>query len=155
VTVAERISGQPSRSSSAHSLAGWIVETDGTFTVKGVSAAAAERKPARWLDGQERWTHRGRDITGVPFDMKSGDNMSDVQVVLTPKVTTVSGQLATTKVDRSQTLPSSCFPAMQIPGNQGRFIRATRPDQQGQWRIKGFASRRVSRRRRRLRRNGQ
>jgi len=26
---------------------------------------------------------------------------------------------------------------MQIPGNKAAFIRATRPDQQGQWRIKG------------------
>jgi len=139
VTVAERISGQPSPLviGAFGSQAG-LVETDGTFTVKGVFGRCwlNVNLPDGWM--VKSVTHRGRDITGVPFDMKSGDNMSDVQVILTTKVTTVSGQLANDKGGPITDATVILFASHADTWTQGRFIRATRPDQQGQWRIKGL-----------------
>src|SRR5204862_6659779 len=91
-----------------------------------------------YLHVEKHFTHDGGDITGAPFEMNSGDMMSDVQVVVTNKATTVAGQLADDKGAPITDATVIVFGSDADTWTQGRFIRATPPDQQGQWRIKSL-----------------
>ena len=66
------------------------VKDDWTFTVTSVFGAARVR--ASVPDG---WTvkaivHDGRDITDTPIDLKSGDELAGVQIIVSNRVTTIS-----------------------------------------------------------------
>ena len=139
VTFAERISGQPSPLVvGTFSGQSGLVAADGTFTCKGVFGQSwfNVNLPDGWA--VKSITHDGRDITGAPFEMKSGDTMTDVLVVVTNKVTIGAGQLADDKGAPITDATVIVFGSDAATWTQGRFVRATRPDQQGQWRIKGL-----------------
>jgi carboxypeptidase family protein len=140
VSIAERISGQPSPMIlGVFGSQSSMVAADGAFTIKGVFGRAwlSVTLPDAWT--VKRVEHDGRDITGAPFEMRSGDTMSDVQVIITDKVTTVSGGLADDKGAPIADATVIVFGSNADTWTQGpRFVRATRPDQQGQWRIKGL-----------------
>jgi hypothetical protein len=88
VTIAERITGQPSPL-----VLGFfggqsgVVATDGAFTVKGVFGRSwlSVNLPDGWTT--KSVTHDGLDITSAPFEMKSGGTMSDLQVIRTDRLT--------------------------------------------------------------------
>jgi len=84
--------------------------------------------------------HDGRDLTDTPIELKSGEAMSDVQVIITDRVTTVSGVLADEKgspiTDGTVIVFATDAAKWSLGG--GRFVRAARPDQQGGWRIRGI-----------------
>jgi carboxypeptidase family protein len=140
VSIAERISGQPSPMIlGVFGSQSSTVAADGAFTIKGVFGRAwlSVTLPDAWT--VKRVEHDGRDITGAPFEMRSGDTMSDVQVIITDKVTTVSGGLADDKGAPIADATVIVFGSNADTWTQGpRFVRATRPDQQGQWRIRGL-----------------
>ena len=139
VTIAERITGQPSPLVlGTFGAQSGLVAPDGAFMTKGVFGRSwlTVNLPDGWT--VKNITHDGRDITGAPFEINSGDTMSDVQVVVTNKVTAVAGQLADDKGAPIADATVIVFGSNADTWTQGRFIRATRPDQQGQWRIKGL-----------------
>src|SRR5205814_5468451 len=73
------------------------VREDWSFTVS--NAYGASRLVASLPDG---WSlkailHDGRDVTDVPMEMKSGEELTGVQVIVTNRVTAVTGQLANDK----------------------------------------------------------
>jgi len=139
VTIAERISGQRSPLlMGVFGVPSGPVAPDGTFSIKGVFGRSwlTVTLPDGWT--VKSVTHDGRDISNVPFELNSGEMMSDVQVIVTNKVTTLSGLLAD---DRGAPIADGTvvvFGSNADTWTQGRFIRATRPDQQGQWQIKGL-----------------
>src|SRR6202035_2975051 len=70
------------------------VKDDWTFVVTPIFGATRLRVivPDGWM--VKSIFHDGLDVSDAPVEMKSGEEMSDLQVVITNHVTTVSGQLA-------------------------------------------------------------
>ena len=80
----------------------------------------------------------GRDVGDAPFDPK-GDEISNVQVIVTDRVTTVSGQFADEKgapVTEGTVVVFS--EDSQKWSEDSRFVAAARPDQKGEYRIRGL-----------------
>ena len=115
------------------------VKEDWSFGVAAVFGAARLR--AIVPDG---WTvkailHDGRDIADTPIEMKSGETLTDVQVVVSNRVTTVSGQLLDDKgvplVDGTVIVFADDAARWS---EDSRWVRAVRPDQQGRYQIQGL-----------------
>jgi hypothetical protein len=115
------------------------VRDDWSFNVVSVFGAARVR--AIVPDG---WTvkailHDGRDISDTPVEMKSGETLTGVQVVVSNQVTTVSGQLLD---DRGAPLVDGTVIVFADDSSRwsddSRWVRAVRPDQQGRYQIKGL-----------------
>jgi hypothetical protein len=115
------------------------VREDWTFTV--TNAYGASRLMASLPDGWSIKTilHDGRDITDAPMEMKSGEELSGVQVIVTNRGTTVAGQLADDKgapvVDGTVLVFADDSSKWS---EDSRWVRAVRPDQQGRYEIKGL-----------------
>jgi hypothetical protein len=115
------------------------VREDWSFNVVSVFGAARVR--ALVPDG---WTvrailHDGRDIADTAVEMKSGDTLTDVQIVVSNRVTTVSGQLAD---DNGAPLADGTVIVFADDAakwsDESRYVRAVRPDQQGKYQIQGL-----------------
>ncbi|HEX3645882.1 MAG TPA: carboxypeptidase-like regulatory domain-containing protein [Vicinamibacterales bacterium] len=115
------------------------VREDWSFSVVAVFGAARVR--ALVPDG---WTvkailHDGRDILDAPIEMKSGETLTGVQVVVSNPVTTVSGELADDKgappVDGTVIVFADEAARWS---DDSRWVRAVRPDQQGRYQIQGL-----------------
>jgi hypothetical protein len=116
--------------------AGARVGDDWSFTIRNITEPVFVRTsaPAGWvlksvfLDGQ--------DITDTPMEFPPGQTVTGLQVVMTNKVTTLSGLVTDAKG-----LPVLDAAVVVFPANdklwmfQSRFIRAARPDQDGKYRI--------------------
>jgi hypothetical protein len=117
------------------------VNRDGTFTLDGVSAGS------HWIrvqGGLRGWTLKsvtlsGRDIIDTPLEVRSGQVVSGVALVFTDKLSEVSG---TVTDDRGQ--PITEFTVLAFPTDntlwraQARQIMTARPDQTGQYQIRGL-----------------
>ena len=81
----------------------------------------------------------GRDITDTPIERMSGEIMSGVQIVVTNRVSTVAGQLTD---DKGLPLTDATILVFADDPEQwagdSRAVRAVRPDQRGQYQIKGL-----------------
>jgi hypothetical protein len=115
------------------------VREDWSFAVVAVFGAARVR--ALVPDG---WTvkailHDGRDIIDAPIEMKSGETLTGVQVVVSSQVTTVSGQLAD---DKGAPLVDGTVIVFADEAakwwDDSRWVRAVRPDQQGRYQVQGL-----------------
>jgi len=139
VTIMERMSGQPSPFVVGAFSQSGLVDADGSFTVKGVFGRSwlSLSLPDAWM--VKSVTRDGRDIIGSPFLMSSGKTMTDVQIVVTNKVTTLSGRLVDGKGAPIAEATVVVFASDADRWQQGaRAVRATRPDQQGEWRIRSL-----------------
>ena len=73
------------------------------------------------------------------LELRSGEELSGVDVLITSRVTTVSGQLLDARNQPLRDAPVLVFPADADKWFEtSRTIRASRPDQQGQWQVKGL-----------------
>jgi protocatechuate 3,4-dioxygenase beta subunit len=112
------------------------VNDDWTFSVTNVVGTARLHVtvPDGWA--VKAITQGDRDIADLPLEMKSGEQVADVQVVLTDRVGTVTGQVVDEKgvplADGTVVLFAT-EPAKWFDGS--RFVRALRPDQQGRYRL--------------------
>src|SRR5207302_4526583 len=70
------------------------VSGDWNFTIRDIVGQARLRvdPPDGWMV-KAIW-HDGREITDTPIDLKSGEVLSGVQVILTDRVSTIRGQLS-------------------------------------------------------------
>jgi hypothetical protein len=81
----------------------------------------------------------GRDITDAPVELKSGEQMSGVEIHITNRVTDVNGLVIDERNSPVGEATVLVFPADQDRWYENsRATRATRPDQQGRWQIKGM-----------------
>lgn len=112
---------------------------DWTFSVSGVVGPARIR-----VTLPEAWTVKtvllnGRDITDTAIDGKGGEELSGIQIVLSEKVTSVTGQLAD---DKGVPLVDSTVVVFAADAEKwfdgSRYVRAARPDVLGQYAIKGL-----------------
>jgi carboxypeptidase family protein len=139
VTILERATGQPDPMIAGAQLSQALIGGDGTFTVKAVFGRSRLRVtlPDDWA--VKAVLHDGQDIAEQPIELTSGETLSDVQVILTNRVTTVAGQLID---DKGLPLTDGTVIAFATDSDRwvdgSRFVKATRPDQQGQWQIKGL-----------------
>jgi hypothetical protein len=87
----------------------------------------------------KRVTLEGEDITDVPLDLTGVANVQGLRVVLTDRLTDVSGVV---RDDRKQSLKEFVVvvqPAADVSTNAlQRFLRAARPDQDGKFGLKGI-----------------
>jgi hypothetical protein len=84
--------------------------------------------------------HDGRDITDMPLDLKSGETLSGVQIVVTNHVSTVTGQTDAKGLPLTDgTILVFADDAAQW-ADDSRAVRAVRPDQQGQYQVKRLPS---------------
>ena len=117
------------------------VNRDGTFTLGGVSAGS------HWIrtqGGLRGWTLKsvtlaGNDIIDTPLEVRSGQTLSGVTLVFTDKLSEVSGTITD---DRGQ--PITEFTVLAFPTDntlwrpQARQIMTARPDQTGQYQMRGL-----------------
>jgi protocatechuate 3,4-dioxygenase beta subunit len=117
------------------------VDKDGHFSISGVSAGAHLIRPS---NGSRTWVLKSvtvgdRDVTDVPFQVRSGENLANVAVVFTDKQSEINGTLTTdngTPVPDYTVLAFPADPTFWRP--QSRQIATARPDQTGKYRIRGL-----------------
>ncbi len=118
---------------------GQIINDDWTFAVKGISGLA--RLDVGLPDGWSLKAVRldGRDITDTAMELMSGQELSGVQVVLSDRVTTVTGGLLD---EKGAPLPDGTVIVFAADSSKwfdgSRFVQAARPDQKGRYQIKGL-----------------
>ena len=112
---------------------------DGAFSVAHVFGPAYVdvTLPDGWI--VKNILQDGRDITDTPVDLRSGGDLTGVQITLTDRVTSVSGMLTDAGGSPLTDGTIIVFPADARRWFEGsRFVKATRPDQQGRYQIKGL-----------------
>jgi protocatechuate 3,4-dioxygenase beta subunit len=81
----------------------------------------------------------GQDVTDTAIDFAQGPSVSGLQVVLTQKLTMVSGSISDARGQPATDAAVVVFPADEkLWYFQSRYIRAARPDQQGRYEIRGL-----------------
>jgi hypothetical protein len=115
------------------------VKDDWTFSVRTIIGAARlwANVPDGWMVKAVR--REDRDITSALLELRSGESLSDVEVIVTNRITTVTGQLAD---DRGQPLSNGTVVIFSEDtdrwGETTAFVRTTRPDQDGKYEIRGL-----------------
>jgi hypothetical protein len=115
------------------------VNDDWTFSVSGIVGAGKFRValPEGWM--VRSILHNGCEVADTSLELKSGETLSGVQVIVTDRVTTVAGQLVDGQgmplVDGTIIVFAS---DAEKWSEDSRFVRAVRPDQQGQYQVKGL-----------------
>jgi protocatechuate 3,4-dioxygenase beta subunit len=112
------------------------INEDWTFSVTNVAGPARLRvtTPDGWA--VKALIQGDRDVANQSFDMKSGETVSDVQVVLTDRVVTVNGQVVDANDRPLADGTILLFAADAAKWFEGSpHVRAVRPDQQGRYRI--------------------
>jgi protocatechuate 3,4-dioxygenase beta subunit len=115
------------------------VKDDWTFTLSDIYTASRLRVmlPDGWM--VKAILYNDRDISESPIELRSGEELSNVQVVVSNKVTTLSGVLADAK--GAPATDGTVIVFANDPtkwAEDSRFVRSVRPDQQGQYEIKGL-----------------
>jgi protocatechuate 3,4-dioxygenase beta subunit len=115
------------------------VKDDGTFGVTGLFGSALLRVNTPDNLVLRAVLHNGRDITDEPVEMRSGEELTGVQIILTDRMTTVTGQLSD-----SNGAPISDGTVIVFADEaqkwmeNSRFVRSARPDQEGRYQMKGL-----------------
>lgn len=117
------------------------VHEDGTFVAENVFGKARFQVtlPEGWM--LKGITHDGRDISDAPIELGSGHALNDVQIVITTRITTIGGRLEDEKkapIRDATVLVFDADPDRWFESS--RRVRAARPDQDGQWQLKGLPS---------------
>ena len=112
------------------------VSPEGYFEVGNITEPRVIRVTA-----PQGWTLKAvllnnQDITDVPLDVPPGQHVTGVKVVLTQKISTVTGTVTDARKQPVLDATVVLFPVdPALRGYQSRFIRAARPNQQGTFSI--------------------
>ena len=115
------------------------VADDGSFEIKGVRGQVLFRIAAGPAWALKSVTREGTDITDTPTDLAGPDGLSGLTIVLTDRLTDVSGQ-----VTDARGQPLKEYMVVVQPGEPKsvasltRYLRATRPEQDGRFRLRGL-----------------
>jgi hypothetical protein len=126
-------------------------QSDGTFEIRELwdrqlfrsSIGDAEARPD-WSQDTSGWFLKsvavdGRDITDDGYEFKPGQNLTGIEIVLSDRATTLVG---TVQADRRRPIGDYTVVAFATDsgkwGYRTRFVRAARPDQDGEFLIKGL-----------------
>jgi protocatechuate 3,4-dioxygenase beta subunit len=124
---------------------------DGTFEIRGLwdrqifrASAAPVGGPMDRSADASPWflksvTIEGKDITDSGYEFKPGQQVAGVEIVLTDRVTVVSGAVQDERGRPISDYAVVAFAADSDKWGPGtRFVRAARPDQDGKFQIKGL-----------------
>ena len=114
------------------------VREDGRFELRGTGRVFFRTiNQGPWM--LKRVTLQGEDITDTPYELTGGASVEGLRVVLTDRLTDVSGVV---KDGRAQPLKEFVVvvqPAAEVPANAvQRFLRTARPDQDGRFGLRGI-----------------
>ena len=115
------------------------LKDDWTFTVTGLSGPSRLRVnlPDDWA--VKAILQNGRDVSDTPLEMRNGETLSNLQIVVTDKVNTVSGQLTD---DKGAPATDGTIIVFANDADKwaedSRFVRSARPDQEGKYQIRGL-----------------
>ncbi len=115
------------------------VRDNGTFTVSGIFGPARLRAavPDTWI--VKAITQNGRDVTDTVFEPTNGDVLSGFQVMVSDRVTTLSGRITD---DKGAALTDGTVLVFSSDSGKwaddSRFVQAARPDQEGRFQIRGL-----------------
>jgi hypothetical protein len=115
------------------------VDADWTFAVANVVGPARVRVtlPEGWA--VKAMLNGDQDIADLPIDRPGGQEITDLRLVITDSVATLSGQIVNETGAGLADGTVVLFPADASKAFDGsRFIRAARPDQQGRYRLSGL-----------------
>jgi protocatechuate 3,4-dioxygenase beta subunit len=117
------------------------VKADGTFELRGLSGLRIIRAvnlPAAWMLKEVQ--NNGADVTDSGIDLKGGETLTGLEVVLTSKVTAVSGTVkgtGTQQVNDYTLVVFSDDPQRWLLPTS-RYVVGRRPDQDGRFQVKGL-----------------
>ena len=115
-------------------------EADGTFVLSNLFGSRVIRVnglPQNWM--LEAVMVGGGDVSDTPMDFKSTQEYKDALIILTDKITEVTG-----KVAESAAGPVLDYTVVIFPDDEAkwigpsRYIRSARPDQQGTFKIRAL-----------------
>jgi hypothetical protein len=112
------------------------VGDDWSFSLRNLTDSVLIRtaSPAGWT--LKSVFLNGQDITDQPTDFPPGQTVTGMQIVLTRKVTALSGLVTDTRGNPVLDATVVVFPANEkLWTYQSRFIKAARPDQEGRYRM--------------------
>jgi hypothetical protein len=117
------------------------LDNEGKFTLAGLPAGLHLIRPGGNIRGWRLDTVSvgGRDVTDTPIILRAGETISNIAIVLTDKLTEISGVLVT-----GQGQPAPEYTVLAFPTDtslwrpQARQIMTARPDQTGKYRIMGL-----------------
>ena len=116
------------------------VEADGTFRLTNLFGARQIRVgglPQNWA--LKSIAVGGADVTDSAVDFRSGQDIKDAQIVLTDRITEITGKAATT-----DGVPARDYTVVIFPDDEARwtgtsrYIRSARPDQQGLFKVRAL-----------------
>jgi hypothetical protein len=115
-----------------------VARDDWTFELNGLRGQGFIRAGSPTEDWQMRRVRRGGvDVTDTPLDFSS--DIDDIEIQLTKRVTTVSGSVSTDRNALALDATVIVFADDDTKwGAHSRFIESARPDQHGQFRIRGL-----------------
>jgi hypothetical protein len=116
-------------------------EKDGTFSIRGIAAGPHLIRTQGSLRGWmlESVTVGGRDATDTPLDLRSGQNLANVIVTFTDKISEITGTLT-----NKEGAPVVEYTVLAFPTDsslwhaQARQIMTARPDQTGKYTLRGL-----------------
>ena len=117
------------------------VKADGTFELRGLSGTRllrAANVPAGWMLKEVRVN--GTDVTDTGMEFKAGEAVGGVEVVLTSKLTQISGMVtgAGSQPAKDYTLVVFSDDPQRWTFVNSRFVAGTRPDQDGRFQVKNL-----------------
>jgi hypothetical protein len=116
------------------------VDGDGTFTASGLFGSRLIRVnglPQGWM--LESVTVAGADVTDTPFDFGTSQEIRNARIVVTDKMTQVSGSVADKDGKSLRDFTVVVFPEDNTKWTApSRYLQSGRPDQQGLFKIRGL-----------------
>jgi len=115
------------------------VQDDGSFYVGGLFGRTRIRAtlPDGWM--LKAVFRDGRDVTDEPVDLRSRERITGIQVIVTDRVTAITGQVTDDKNAAAFDGTVVIFHRDQEKwSDASRYLRAVRPDDQGQFEIRGL-----------------
>ena len=138
-----RITAPPADQDPPRSQTSTRPDETGRFVITGVPVGAHYLRPGRnprgWM--LKSVTEGGHDITDIPLELRSGESVGDILMTFTDRLNEIDGTVSTDLGAPIPELTVLAFPtdsAFWHP--QSRQIMTARPDQSGNYRIRGLPS---------------
>jgi hypothetical protein len=115
------------------------IQPDWSFSIGGVRGPSrfTVRVPDGWW--VKTIVHDGREVIDSPIEVRGGEEMNDVQVIVSSRVTTVAGQIAD---DKGAAMHEGTVIVFADDASKwwddSRWVKTARPDQDGRYQIKGL-----------------
>jgi hypothetical protein len=133
-------SSSPFSMIAARALGGGRVNREGTFELRGIAGPRTIRVqgvPPGWA--LKSVVIEGADVTDTSVEFKPGNNVSGVEITLTNRLTEITG---TVRDARGQLVADYVLVAFaeddQLWGAQSRHVQTARPNQNGEFTLKGL-----------------